>query len=101
VPDGITTLASATKQTSAAGGATGRFSIEVAAFETSERADRLVTDLTRLGYAARSVTVVFDPPRPPLVQVLVGRYSSTVDAEEDLTTIRELFADARLERMGR
>jgi general secretion pathway protein A len=101
-PDGIPAPASAPKKASAAAATPAdRFSIQVAAFETSERAESLVTDLARLGYDARSVTVVFEPPRSPLVQVLVGRYSSTVDAEEDLTTIRELFADARLERMTR
>jgi cell division septation protein DedD len=76
-------------------------SIAVASFETSERADRLVADLARLGYEAHTVTVVFDPPRPPLVQVLVGRYASTLEAEDDLTTIRELFGDARLQRVTR
>jgi general secretion pathway protein A len=78
-----------------------RLAIQVASFDTAERADRLVTDLARLGYAARTVTVVFDPPRPPVVQVLIGRYPTTLAAEEDLTTIRELFADARLERTTR
>jgi type II secretory pathway predicted ATPase ExeA len=96
-PDGIPAPAVPPKKASAP----ERVSIAVASFDTADRADRLVTDLARLGYAARTVTVVFEPPRPPIVKVLVGRYGSSLDAEDDLTTIRELFADARLERSTR
>jgi general secretion pathway protein A len=102
VPDDLPAPASRLRNASTAVvAAPDRFSIAVASFETSERADRLVGDLARLGYEARTVTMVFDAPRPPLVQVLVGRYASTLEAEDDLTTIRELFGDARLQRVTR
>jgi len=74
-----------------------RFAIQVASFATQARADILVDELTRDGFAARAVTIDFGPPRGQLVQVLVGGYVSAEEAASDLATLRERFADARLE----
>jgi general secretion pathway protein A len=78
-----------------------RFAILVASFESALRAQRLVEELTRDGYRARSVELDFGPPRGRLIQVLVGGYRTAADAEPDLTRMRALpgFADAQLERI--
>ena len=74
-----------------------RFAIQVASFATQARADILVDELRRDGFAARAVTIDFGPPRGQLVQVLVGGYGSAEEAASELATVRQRFPDARLE----
>jgi cell division septation protein DedD len=75
------------------------FSILVASFESRERAERLVEELTDAGYGARAVERDGGPGRGRLVQVKVTGYRSTTDVQRDLQRIRELpggYTDARI-----
>jgi type II secretory pathway predicted ATPase ExeA/cell division septation protein DedD len=75
------------------------YAIQVAAFSTRARADRLVEELTSAGYRAQAVEKDWGLPRGRLVLVSVGAYTSASDVQRDLQRIRELpggFTDARI-----
>ena len=96
MPDAAAVPAATSLDTAAAGGASA---IVVASFESSERAARLVEELTSAGYRARAVERDGGPSLRRLVQVNVGGYTSLLDAERDLQQIRELpggYRDARI-----
>jgi type II secretory pathway predicted ATPase ExeA len=76
----------------------GSYAIQVATFESRERADRLVSELARAGFRARSVEFDLGPPRGIVLQIRLDGYATAHDAERDLVRIRELpgYADAHL-----
>jgi type II secretory pathway predicted ATPase ExeA len=76
----------------------GSYAIQVASFESRERADRLVSELAREGFRARTVEFNLGPPRGIVLQIRVDGYPSARDAARDLVRIRELpgYADAHL-----
>jgi type II secretory pathway predicted ATPase ExeA/cell division septation protein DedD len=79
-------------------GASKDYFIQVASFESRARAERLVEELTSAGYRAREVELDLGPPRGRLLQVIVGGYSSAIEVQRDLQSIRELpgYSDALL-----
>lgn len=77
----------------------GPFTILVASFESRDRAERLVEELTNAGYRARAVERDGGPSRGRLMQVNVGAYASAIEVQRDLQQIRELpggYGDARI-----
>jgi general secretion pathway protein A len=99
VPAAWMTPTAGTKRSVANGSGAEKFAIQVASFNTQERAEVLVDELARSGHKARAVTLDYGPPRGELVQVLVGEYRSVDEAQSDLSRLREQFDDARLERV--
>jgi len=74
------------------------FAIQVASFQTTTVAGRLVKQLTDAGFRAGSVEATLgDGSR--FVKVLVGHYPKAEEAREDLAVLRAQlgFADARVE----
>lgn len=71
--------------------------IQVASFESRLRADRLVDELTSLGYLARSEGLDLGQ-RGRLQRVLVGGYRTREEAQSDLERIREIpgYDDAQI-----
>jgi general secretion pathway protein A len=82
----------------AAPGQSRAFVIQVASFESTVRAARLVNELTRAGYRAYPLDADPDPVRGPLVQVLAGPYTTLAEAEADLLRIQRIpgYADATI-----
>ena len=78
----------------------GSYAIQVATFESRERADRLVEELAQAGFRARAVEFDLGAPRGIVLQVRIDGYSNAQDAEHDLARIHELpgYADAHLLR---
>jgi len=76
----------------------GSYAIQVASFESRERADRLVEELARAGFRARAVEFNLGPPRGMVLQIRLDGYATAQDAQRDLVRIRELpgYADAHL-----
>jgi type II secretory pathway predicted ATPase ExeA len=77
--------------------ATQHFAIQVASFQTTERAELLLDQLASLGFEARAMQVnAGDFGR--LVEVLVGDYLTAEAASPDLSTLRSVhgFIDARV-----
>ena len=76
----------------------GSYAIQVATFESRERADRLVEELAQAGFRARAVEFNLGAPRGIVLQVRIDGYSNAQDAEHDLARIHELpgYADAHL-----
>jgi len=75
------------------------YTIVVASFTNSDRAQRLVEELTTAGYRARVVDHDWGPPRGRLLQVNVGGYASATDGQRDLEQIRQFpggYRDARI-----
>jgi general secretion pathway protein A len=100
VPAGGAVAAAAVVPAAAAAAADGgAFTILVASFESRDRAERLVEELTNAGYRARAVERDGGPSRGRLVQVNVGAYASAIEVQRDLQQIRELpggYGDARI-----
>jgi len=76
----------------------GSYAIQVATFESRERADRLVEELAQAGFRARAVEFNLGAPRGIVLQVRIDGYSNAQDADHDLARIHELpgYADAHL-----
>jgi type II secretory pathway predicted ATPase ExeA len=76
----------------------GTYAIQVASFESRDRADRLVAELNQAGFRARTVEFNLGPPRGIVLQIRIDGYASAPDAERDLSRIRELpgYSDAHL-----
>jgi cell division septation protein DedD len=76
----------------------GSYAIQVATFESRDRADRLVAELSSAGFRARAVEFNVGPPLGVVLQIRVDGYQTAQDAERDLARIRELpgYADAHL-----
>jgi cell division septation protein DedD len=76
----------------------GTYAIQVASFESRDRADRLVAELNQGGFRARTVEFNLGPPRGIVLQIRVDGYADAQDAKRDLARIRELpgYADAHL-----
>jgi len=76
----------------------GRYTIVVASFTNTERAQRLVDQLTNAGLQARAVEHDWGAPRGLLVQVNVGSYESMSEGQHDLQLIHQMpgYGDARL-----
>ena len=76
----------------------GSYAIQVASFESRERAERLVDELARAGFRARAVEFNLGPPRGIVLQIRVDGYQTAQDAERDLARIHELpgYGDAHL-----
>jgi general secretion pathway protein A len=76
----------------------GSYAIQVASFESRERADRLVEELAHAGFRARAVEFNLGPPRGIVLQIRLDGYVTAQDAERDLVRIRELpgYSDAHL-----
>jgi type II secretory pathway predicted ATPase ExeA/cell division septation protein DedD len=75
------------------------YSILVASFETRQRAERLVEELTNAGYGAHAVERDGGATHGPLTQVMVSGYTSAIEVQRDLQRIRELpgsYSDARI-----
>ena len=75
------------------------YAILVASFESRERAERLVEELTNAGYGAHAVERDGGAALGPLVQVKISGYTSAIDVERDLQRIRQLpgrYGDARI-----
>jgi general secretion pathway protein A len=72
--------------------------IEVASFQSRDRADRLLDELTTTGFRAYLVDLDMGNERGRYVQVMVGWYDALQDAEADLARIRSIpgYSDARL-----
>lgn len=74
-----------------------RYAIDVALFDSSWRADRLVQELAAAGYSTYQVLVDLGPVGQRRL-VLVGNYLTETDAEQDLARIRQIpgYSDARV-----
>lgn len=75
------------------------YAILVASFESRERAERLVEELTNAGYGAHAVPLEGGTANRRLTQVKVSGYTSAIDVERDLQRIRQLpgrYSDARI-----
>jgi general secretion pathway protein A len=85
---------------SAAVGAERRgYSILVASFESRDRAERLVEELTSAGFDAKAVERDGGAAHGRLTLVRVSGYTSAADVQRDLQRIRELpggYGDARI-----
>jgi type II secretory pathway predicted ATPase ExeA/cell division septation protein DedD len=80
------------------------YSILVASFESRERAERLVAELTAAGFEANAVERIGGAAQSRFTLVKVGGYTSVADVERDLQRIRELpggYRDARIEGLIR
>jgi type II secretory pathway predicted ATPase ExeA/cell division septation protein DedD len=75
----------------------GTYVIEVALFETPQRANRLVEELTRMGYRAYGARRDFGT-RGSLEQVLIGLYVTREEASSDLEELQKTdgYEDARI-----
>jgi cell division septation protein DedD len=73
--------------------------IQVASFQTRDRADQLLDELSRAGYRAYLV----ETEQSRIVQVLAGWYSTREHAQSDLARIRAMpgYADARIRGTAR
>jgi general secretion pathway protein A len=76
----------------------GSFAIQVASLTSRARADRLVAELVRAGFRARTVEFDLGDPRGVVLQVRVDGYPTADLASLDLARIRELpgYGDALL-----
>ncbi len=76
----------------------GSYSIQVASFTSRDRADRLVSELARVGFQARAAEFNLGPPRGLVLQIRIDGYESAEGAARDLARIRELpgYEDALL-----
>jgi len=76
----------------------GSYAIQVASFTSRNRADRLVTELTRAGFHARVVEFNLGSPSGLVLQIRIDGYDSSQAAARDLARIRELpgYEDALL-----
>ncbi|HVQ12528.1 MAG TPA: AAA family ATPase, partial [Vicinamibacterales bacterium] len=76
----------------------GSYAIQVASFTSRDRADRLVTELTKAGFRARAVEFNLGTPRGFVLQIRVDGYESAQAAGRDLARIREFpgYGDALL-----
>jgi len=75
------------------------YSILVASFESRDRAERLVEELTSAGFTAKAVARDGGAAHGPLTLVRVSGYTSALDVQRDLQRIRELpggYGDARI-----
>jgi len=75
------------------------YTIVVASLTDSERAQRVVDELTTAGYRARAVEHDWGPLIGRWLQVNVGGYASVIEVQRDLQQIRELpggYRDARI-----
>ena len=75
------------------------YSIQVASFETRERAERVVEELTNAGFGARAVERTAGATGGRLALVEVSGYTSAAAIQRDLELIRQLpggYADARI-----
>jgi len=68
------------------------FSIVVASFESQNRAEQLVDELTNAGYGAHAVELDRSRAHGRRVQVRVSGYTSALDVQRDLQRIHELPA---------
>jgi type II secretory pathway predicted ATPase ExeA len=77
--------------------ATQHFAIQVASFQTFQRAELLLDQLTGFGFEARAVEVT-NRDFGPLVEVLVGDYLTADAANPDLAKLRSVhgFVDAQV-----
>jgi cell division septation protein DedD len=77
--------------------ATQHFAIQVASFQTFQRAELLLDQLTGFGFEARAVEVT-NRDFGPLVEVLVGDYLTADAAHPDLAKLRSVhgFVDAQV-----
>lgn len=77
--------------------AAGTYVIEVALFETPQRANRLVEALAGMGYRAYEATRDFGR-RGSLEQVLIGHYATREEASSDLQELQKTrgYEDARI-----
>ena len=77
--------------------AEGPYAIQVASFQSRNRAARLVRELEGSGYRAEAIAVSLGQ-RGLWWQVVAGRYPSPEEAERHLTDIRErpFYSDARV-----
>jgi hypothetical protein len=76
-----------------------RYTILVAAFTNSDRAQAVVRELRDAGYAADAVEVDAGVARGRFVQVKISGYQSAPDVQRALQEVRELpggFGDARI-----
>ena len=67
----------------------GSYAIQVASFTSRNRADRLVSELSKAGYQARAVEFNLGPPRGLVLQIRIDGYESAEGAARDLARIRE------------
>jgi hypothetical protein len=76
----------------------GSYAIQVASLTSRDRADRLVSDLKKAGFGARTVEFNLGPPRGLVLQIRVDGYESAQAAGRDLARIRALrgYEDALL-----
>ena len=75
------------------------YSILVASFQSRDRAERLVEELTNAGYGAHAVERDGGAAHGRLTLVRVSGYTSALDVQRDLQRIRELpggYSDARI-----
>jgi general secretion pathway protein A len=91
-------IASSTSPPSTVRANDGSYAIQVASFTSRNRAERLVTELTKAGFRARAVEFNMGPPRGLVLQIRIDGYESAQGAARDLTRIRELpgYEDALL-----
>ena len=76
----------------------GTYAIQVASFTARDRAERLVSELTRAGFKARAVEFNLGAPRGLVLQIRVDGYENAQAAGRDLARIRALpgYGDALL-----
>ena len=75
------------------------YTILVASFKSSARAQHVVDELTNAGFGARALERDFGPERGRFFVVVVSGYTSALDIQRDLHQIRSLpggYADARI-----
>lgn len=86
----------------AAGDRKTGYVIQVASFQSQERAGRLTEQLATAGYRVHQVELHLELPRGRLLQILVGGYETLEEAQIDLARIRQIpgYADARLREVG-
>jgi general secretion pathway protein A len=75
------------------------YSILVASFNTTDRAQRSVEELTNAGFGAQAVEREAGPTHGRLAVVQVSGYTSEIDVQRDLELIRQLpggYTDARI-----
>ena len=99
-PESVTTIdVSKPSGPSIAPASPSTYAILVASFESRERAERLVEELTNAGYGAHAVQFEGGTGNRRLTQVKVSGYTSAIDVERDLQRIRQLpgrYNDARI-----
>jgi len=76
----------------------GSYAIQVASLTSRDRAERLLSELKKAGFGARSVEFNLGPPRGLVLQIRVDGYESAQAAGRDLARIRALrgYEDALL-----